>query len=75
VRDWFYLDDEKEPSKGKVAWRGTNEFAPQIGAKLRLYVSSWKNPKPEQKISSIDYVAKKNDIVAAPFCLAITLEP
>lgn len=74
VRDWFYVDDEKEPSKGKVAWRGTNEFAPQVGAKLRLYVSSWKNPKPDQKILSIDYISKKNETAAAPFCLAITLE-
>ncbi len=74
VRDWFYLDGEKEPSKGKVVWRGANEFATQVGAKLRLYVSSWKNPKPDQKVLSIDYVSKKAETVAAPFCLAITLE-
>ena len=74
VRDWFYVDEEKEPSKGKVAWRGANEFATQVGAKLRLYVSSWKNPKPDQKIASIDYISRKDETAAAPFCLAITLE-
>jgi hypothetical protein len=74
VRDWFYLPDEKEPSRGKVAWRGANDRAAQVGAKLRLYVSSWKNPKPGQQVVSIDYVSKKTETVAAPFCLAITLE-
>lgn len=74
VRDWFYLEDEKEPSRGKVAWRGSNDRATQVGAKLRLYVSSWKNPKPDQKVLSVDYLSKKSETVAAPFCLAITLE-
>lgn len=74
VRDWFYLPDEKEPSRGKVVWRGANDRAAQVGAKLRLYVSSWKNPKPDQKVLSIDYVSKKTETVAAPFCLAITVE-
>jgi hypothetical protein len=74
VRDWFYLEGEKEPSKGKVAWRGSNDFAPQVQAKLRLYVSSWKNPKPDKKVVSIDYTSKKTETVAAPFCVAITVE-
>lgn len=74
VRDWFYREDEKDPSRGKVAWRGANDFATQVDAKIRLYVSSWKNPKPNQKVLNIDYVSKKSETVAAPFCLAITVE-
>jgi hypothetical protein len=74
VRDWFYLEGEKEPSRGKVVWRGSNDRATQVGAKLRLYVSNWKNPKPDDAVKSIDYVSKKSETVAAPFCLAITLE-
>ena len=74
VRDWFYLDGEKEPSRGKVVWHGSNDRATSVGAKLRLYVSSWKNPKPDETVISIDYVSKKSETVAAPFCLAITAE-
>jgi hypothetical protein len=74
VRDWFFLPEEKEPSKAKVVWQGTNDRATQVGCKLRLYVSSWMNPKPEQKVASINYLSKKSETVAAPFCLAITVE-
>jgi hypothetical protein len=74
VRDWFYLEGEKEPSRGKPAWFGNNEFAPKVGAKLRLYVGSWKNPKPDRKVTRIDFRSRKEETVAAPFCIAMTIE-
>jgi hypothetical protein len=74
VRDWFYVDGEKEVSRGKVAWKGDNDFAKQVGARIRVYLTTWENPKPSKKAVSIDYLSKKDDTVAAPFCLAITLE-
>ena len=74
VRDWFYVDGEKDISRGKVAWTGDNAFAKQVGARIRLYLTTWENPKPGTKVVTIDYLSRKDDTVAAPFCLAITLE-
>jgi hypothetical protein len=72
VRDWWYVDGEKEPSRSKVVWSGGNEFATEVGAKLRLYASTWTNPKPDKKVARIDYIALKAETRAAPFCIAIT---
>jgi len=74
VRDWFYVEDEGAPSRGKVVWNGENDRATLVGAKIRVYLTSWRNPKPDKKITSIDYVGKKGETPAAPFCVAITLE-
>jgi hypothetical protein len=74
VRDWWYLDGEAEPSKGKVAWKGDNEYATRIGAHLRLYVSTWTNPKPDKKVLMIDYTSMKDVTPAAPFCISLSVE-
>lgn len=74
VRDWFYVEDEAGTARGKVVWTGDNERASMLGAKIRLYLTSWKNPRPEKKIMSIDYLGKKDETPAAPFCVAMTLE-
>ena len=71
VRDWFNHDDSKRTSRGKIVWEGENEFARQFNAKLRLYLTEWKNPKPDQKVVSIGY-AREGDSVAAPFCVAMS---
>ena len=73
VRDWFYVEGEMEPSKGKVAWKGANAFSKQVGAGIRLYASTWENPTPNKKVVSIDYLSRKGDTVAAPFCVAMTV--
>ena len=73
VRDWFNHDQSKAASRGKVVWEGENEFAKQFGATLRLYLTEWKNPKPDKKVVSIDF-AREGDSVAAPFCVAMTAE-
>jgi hypothetical protein len=74
VRDWFYVDDEAKTTRGKIVWNGENGRAVEVGAKIRLYMMSWENPHPEKVIASIDYVGKKSETPAAPFCMAITLE-
>jgi hypothetical protein len=71
VRDWFNHDQSKPAARGKVVWEGENEFARQFGAKLRLYLTEWKNPKPDKRVVSIDF-AREGDSVAAPFCVAMT---
>jgi hypothetical protein len=74
VRDWWFRADEKETSRGKVAWKGDNELAKNYECRLRLYLTTWDNPTPDRKIVSIDYIGKKDETVAAPFCVAISLE-
>jgi hypothetical protein len=74
VRDWFYLDDEAATSRGKVVWNGDNDRASQLGARIRVYLTSWKNPNPDKQIVSIDYIGKKEETPAAPFCVAISRE-
>ena len=71
VRDWFNHDQSKPASRGKAVWEGENEFARQFNAKLRLYLTEWKNPKPDKKVVSIDF-AREGESVAAPFCVAMT---
>jgi hypothetical protein len=73
VRDWWFLPSEKDVSRGKVAWKGENELSKQSGAGIRLYLTTWKNPKPTKKVVGIDYVSTKTT-AAAPFCVAISAE-
>jgi hypothetical protein len=75
VRDWFYAEGEAEPARGKVAWAGENVRAKQVGAAgIRLYRSQWTNPWPEKKATTIEYASRKDETVAAPFCVAVTIE-
>jgi hypothetical protein len=72
VYDWFCAQGAKEPSKAKVAWQGENDFAKSRGCQLRLYASTWTNPKPDQRVMRIDFVGRKDQTQAAPICLAMT---
>jgi hypothetical protein len=74
VRDWFFSEGDKEPSRSKIAWKGDNEFAKKIGSRLRLYVSTWTNPKPDKRVLKIDYVSNKSETAAAPFCISMSVE-
>ncbi len=74
VRDWWFRPDEKGTSRGKVVWKGDNELATRYNCRLRLYLHTWKNPRPDKKIVAIDFVGRKEKTTAAPFCIAMTLE-
>lgn len=74
VRDWWFREDEKETSRAKVAWKGDNALSSTFNCRLRLYLTTWKNPKPDRKVVSIDFIGRKDQTVAAPFCLAMTTE-
>ncbi|QDT54082.1 hypothetical protein Pan44_21090 [Caulifigura coniformis] len=75
VRDWWYVEGDSEPpSLGQVAWAGENDYSDQTVAGVRVYSSVWDNPYPEKTIKTIDFVGRKSASVAAPFCIAITLE-
>jgi hypothetical protein len=76
VRDWLTSSDPKEEaSRAKVAWEGTNAYLKNLNnpaAKVRLFLSTWKNPHPKKKVVSIDFTSAKT--ISAPFCVAMTLE-
>jgi hypothetical protein len=72
VRDWWAGVDAGKVSRGTLAWEGSNAAAKRSDSKLHLYLATWKNPKPEQKVESIDVVSSQGG--AAPFCLALTVE-
>jgi hypothetical protein len=73
VLDWWYKADSKEPTRARVAWKGDNDDAKNQGAKIRLYLTTWKNPEPARKVVSVDF-GSTNYTTAAPFCVAITAE-
>ena len=74
VRDWWFRKGEKGTSRSKVAWYGANKLAMQYGCRLRLYQTTWDNPKPDSKVVGIDFIGRKDKTVAAPFCVAMSLE-
>jgi hypothetical protein len=73
VRDWWFTPDSKDVTRGKVAWKGDNELATRDKSQIRLYLRTWDNPRPTKRVVSIDFM-KTGDTVAAPFCVAMTLE-
>jgi hypothetical protein len=73
VLDWWYTGDSPEPTRAKVAWKGDNDDAKNKGAKIRLYLTTWRNPEPARRVVSIDF-GSTNYTEAAPFCVAITAE-
>jgi hypothetical protein len=73
LRDWWTYKDTEKVTRGKVAWEGDNELAKKNDAKIRLYLYTWENPKPEKKVTSIDLVAA-DDTPCSLFCVAMTLE-
>jgi hypothetical protein len=73
VRDWWIVPNSRAASFARVAWEGDNAAAKGRGHRLRIYLGTWKNPRPEAKVTRIDY-EKVADTPTAPFCLALTLE-
>ena len=74
VVDWWAYPDQKAPTKGQAGWEGENEASKGFEAKIKLYLMSWENPKPDKVVEKIDFVATKPDQPAAPFCVGITAE-
>ncbi|RJP28570.1 MAG: hypothetical protein C4527_11580 [Candidatus Omnitrophota bacterium] len=79
VLDWWGMQGgELDSENSEIVWRGKNaliraqEEQGQSVEPLRLFKTTWKNPRPDQEVTSIDYVSTMSD--AAPFLLAITVE-
>jgi WD40 repeat protein len=74
VRTLWQLDNDIKPGdRGVVAWLGTNPAIARLDGRLRLYRSTFDNPRPEVPIQSIDVVSSLTQCI--PFIIAITLEP
>jgi hypothetical protein len=74
VVDWWAYPDQTAPTKAKAAWEGENPASKSFDAKIKLYLMTWENPKPDKKVESIDFVATNPNQPAAPFCVAITAD-
>jgi hypothetical protein len=79
VRDWWSIWDDSKPTKrSNVVWIGNNphlrrrQEARHTQTPLRLYLSTWENPRPSLPVSSLDMISASQ--TATPFCVAITLE-
>jgi hypothetical protein len=72
VVDWWDYPGQQAPTRAKAAWEGENGPARGFDAKIKLYLTTWKNPHPKKTVVSLDFVATAAETGAAPFCVAIT---
>jgi hypothetical protein len=71
LADWWQQPNEQ----GKpfvVAWTGSNRLSASLHRRIRLFKTTWRNPRPDLTILSIDFEAKHNK--GSPFLVAITVE-
>jgi hypothetical protein len=71
VRDWWAPTTQAEVPSGDIAWIGSNGASSAQDQAIQLYHLSWKNPRPEASILSIDFESEIAE--AAPFLMAITV--
>jgi beta-lactamase regulating signal transducer with metallopeptidase domain len=73
VRDWWFTEFEPVTDSGTaMAWTGHNAAVRAEGASLRLYRTTWANPRPEVQLREIRYESART--TAAPFVLGLTVE-
>lgn len=75
LRSWWWLPDQERSTdleRGRLAWVGDAPRAAASGARIRLYLTTYANPRPELEVSHLDFVSKVNQ--AAPFLVAMTVE-
>jgi len=72
LADWFEQPQDTKPP-GEVVWTGMNESSRRQNRKIRLFKTTWENPRPDVVIETIAIVSTME--VVAPFVVAITAEP
>jgi WD40 repeat protein len=67
VDDWWVpvSKDSADPQGGKMVWKGKDAH--------RVFMSTWKNPRPLVEIVSLDFVSKLTK--CGPFLIAVMAEP
>jgi hypothetical protein len=73
LRGWWKFFDDLPDTTAKIAWEGMNGTAREWGVSLRLYHSTWENPRKDAEIESIQFESM-NDSIAAPFVVGLTAE-
>jgi len=80
---WVAGDRSEEEGRfeslgGRVAWKTshkqTERHIESRQITTRVFLTTWKNPRPQIKIDSIDFESKLG-IFVTPFLLALTIEP
>jgi hypothetical protein len=71
VCGWWKRPDAPDPSPAKIGWEGSNKNVKQTGTKIRLFVSTWENPRPGTSVVRIDFASAMTN--CAPFCVAMTV--
>jgi len=72
VRDFNNFGTATAVTRGKLAWKGDNQYMQARGqGQSCLYLSAWDNPYPTKTVVSIDFV-RVGDTPVAPFCVAMT---
>jgi eukaryotic-like serine/threonine-protein kinase len=71
IRDWWVHPKQQPVGEDPaiVAWRGTNS----AGQALQLFKTTWENARPDDPVQALDYLSAM--ATAAPFLIAVTLEP
>jgi hypothetical protein len=69
VRDWVFSVDDRDLTKGKVAWVGPHPIKDTV----RAFEQTWDNQRPEVEIATLDFVSTRS--WTSPVLLAITAEP
>jgi serine/threonine protein kinase len=75
VYDWWFKGDDNPPLAGntKIAWIGDNPTAKKHGYRIRVFKTSFMNPKPGVRVETVDYVSALAS-TSSPFLLALTEE-
>ena len=55
-----------------TAWEGENPASRRLGKKIRLFKTTWENPRPEAEVRTIDFMAAHPG--PCPFLVALTAE-
>jgi hypothetical protein len=74
LQNCYSPENYKDPTQARVVWKGENKDTKPWNGRVRLYLMSWENPKPDLMISRIDFLSRKKEISASPLCVAITVE-
>ncbi len=72
LKNWWFDPLKPEPGSARAAWEGENPASKAFQRKIRLFITSWQNPRKDQTIASLSLNSAMAE--TAPFVVAITIE-
>ncbi|MCZ7641320.1 MAG: hypothetical protein M5U12_37850 [Verrucomicrobia bacterium] len=75
LRYWWLPAGEapQDLERGRIAWVGDTPLAQRAGARVRLYLTSYENPRPTVEVRHLAITSRA--LPSAPFVVAMTVEP